>query len=268
MNYYSYNIVMNRPKEQLGNLIRQIGDIFVVSAAAPVLDVSNTEAAKILARWSKQGWLTRIQRGLYAVVPMDAESTEQALEDAWLLVPQLFSPCYIGGWSAAEHWDFTEQLFRETCVLTERPVAQKKLEIHHTPFFLTHIPRNFNFGTKIVWKKNIKISVSDPHKTIIDMLFNPKLGGGIQHVIDCFKQYAKSSHYNEEQLIAYAIQLNNGAVFKKLGFLSEKIFGINHILTILCEKHLTQGLAYLDPSIKDGKLVTRWRLFIPTHLQI
>jgi len=259
---------MNRPKAQLGNLIREAGEIFTVSMTASTLRISNVEAAKTLARWAKQGWIARVKRGLYTVVPIDASSTEQALEDPWLLVPELFTPGYVGGWSAAEYWDFTEQLFGETCVLTERVVSQKKLDVHHASFALTHIPPILNFGTNVIWKKNKKIHVSDPHKTILDMLYDPKIGGGIQHIIDCFREYIKSNHCDTEQLIAYAIRLNNGAVFKRLGFLSSKIFGIDHPLTKHCAQRITQGNAYIDPSLKNGKLITVWRLFVPENLHI
>ena len=125
------------------------------------------------------------------MVPIDAIDNMQALEDEWVLVPELYAPCYIGGWSATEYWDLTEQLFRDICVLTECSVPNKRQMIYNIPFVLTHIPTSMNFGTKTIWKKNKKIQISDPHKTLIDMLYAPQLGGGIQHVIDCFKAYVR-----------------------------------------------------------------------------
>jgi predicted transcriptional regulator of viral defense system len=248
--------------------MREVGDLFSLTSAAKVLGVSKNDASKMLSRWVKQGWLTRIRRGLYAVLPIDAVDNQQALEDEWVLVPELYAPCYIGGWSATEYWDFTEQLFRDVCVLTEQPVIHKKQEIHNSSFSLTHIPKKLNFGTKIIWKNNTKILISDPHKTIIDTLYNPLLGGGIQHIADCFKEYIKSPHYSPEQLAAYAMQVQSGAVFKRLGFLLSKIIGEENDLTELCLQHLTQGIAHLDPSIKDGCIITRWRLNVPELLQI
>lgn len=259
---------MNRPKEQLGILIRAVGEVFTVSNASTSLGLSNTETAKILARWAQQGWLTRIRRGLYAVVPIEALDTKQTLEDVWVIVPELFSPCYIGGWSAAEYWDLTEQIFHDICILTEKQVIHKKQEIHHIPFMLTHIPSVLNFGTKTVWKKNKKIQVSDPHKTILDMLYTPQLGGGVQHVIDCFKEYINSPHFNVVQLMAYAIKINIGAIFKRLGFLSSKLIGENEPLTVLCHEHLTKGAIYIDPNFKEGKLISFWRLIVPDNLQL
>ena len=257
---------MANSKEQLGKIVRKTGEIFKVNEVAQILEISNIEAAKRLARWTKQEWLTRIQRGLYALVPIEA-SSNTAIEEAWILAPELFDPCYIGGWSAAEYWDFTEQIFRDICVVTERIVHRKTQKIHGIHFVLTHINKDLSFGTKIIWMKEKKVFVSDPHKTIIDMLYDPKLGGGIQHVMDCFKEYLKSSHKNIEQLGSYAGQLNNGAVFKRLGFLCEHELGKENVLTKLCRSHLTKGNAYLDPKLKGGALITNWRLFVPINIK-
>jgi predicted transcriptional regulator of viral defense system len=257
---------MANSREQLGKIIRKSGEIFRVADVALALDVSHIEAAKRLARWSKQGWLTRIQRGLYALVPIEA-STDRALDEAWILVPELFNPCYIGGWSAAEYWDFTEQLFRDVCVITERAIPHKALKFHGIPFVLTRISNSLSFGTKIIWMKEKKVLISDPHKTIIDMLYDPQLGGGIQHVMDCFKEYLKSPHKDIDQLGNYAVKLRNGAVFKRLGFLCEHELGKEHELTKLCRSHLTTGNAYLEPKLKGGALITNWRLFVPINIK-
>jgi len=254
---------MARPKEQLGKLVREAGDIFTVETAASVLNASNSDVAKTLARWTKQGWLTRVRRGLYAVVPIEATTTNRALEDSWIIVPELFTPCYIGGWSAAEYWDLTEQIFRSICILTEHSYSQKLQEIHGISFSLTKISPNLMFGTKTVWRKDKKILVSDPHKTILDMLYNPQLGGGIQHIVDCIREYIRSEHYNAAKLGEYAEQMDNGAVFKRLGYIAECLLGDEHELTKLSRCNITKGNAYLDPKLKNGSLITRWRLFVP-----
>ena len=92
---------MASAKQQLGKIIREVGDVFTVAAAASCLEEPSDKMAKSLSRWAKQGWLTRVKRGLYAVVPIDASTTERVLEDAWVLIPELYGSCYVGGWSAA-----------------------------------------------------------------------------------------------------------------------------------------------------------------------
>ena len=110
------------------------------------------------------------------------------------------------------------------------------------------------------------MSVSDPTRTIIDMLSTPWVGGGIEHVMDCFRQYIKSSHFQAAQLVDYAERIGNAAVFKRLGFLAERMLGDSHPLVPECKSRLSKGNAQLSPAIKGDKLVTRWRLFVPTAL--
>ncbi len=258
----------SRTRERLSKLLREGGDVLTVEHAGRILDIDSAEAAKTLARWCKQGWLSRIKRGVYVPVPVESISTDRALEDAWIVIPDLFGPAYVGGWSAAEHWDLTEQVFRDICVFTARTVAQRHQLIHNIPFVVTHIAPDKQFGTKTVWKKEKKLSVSDPTRTIVDMLSNPWAGGGIEHVIDCFKSYVKSDHVNPKQLVEYAERLGNAAVFKRLGFMAEQILGTGNFLVTACKSQLSKGNAQLDPALKGDKLITRWRLFVPSKLSL
>ncbi len=258
----------SRSRERLGKLVREGGEVLTVSGAARILGGDNGEIAKTLARWCSQGWLSRIKRGVYVSVPVEATSTDRAIEDAWVLVPELFGPAYIGGWSAAEHWDLTEQIFRDICVFSARPVPKRNTVIHNIPFVVTHAPTEQHFGTKSIWKKETKILVSDPVKTIVDMLANPWTGGGIQHVTDCLNEFFKSTHFNPDRLVEYADRLGNGAVFKRLGFLASQNLGESHPLIDACKSRLSKGNAQLDPSLKGNRLITRWRLFVPAKLPI
>ncbi len=258
----------SRTRERLGKLLREGGDVLSVVNAARILGISSEDAAKTLARWCNQGWLSRVKRGIYIPVPLEAVSTDRTLDDAWVVIPDLFDPAYVGGWSAAEHWDLTEQVFRDICVFTSRAVAKRHQVIHNVPFVVTHVPQSQLFGTKTVWKKAKKILVADPSRTIVDMLSNPWTGGGMQHVFDCFKQYAASAHFNAEQLVDYAGRLGNAAVFKRLGFLAERLLGDQHFLVAACKSRLSKGNAQLDPALKGDNLITRWRLFVPSALAL
>lgn len=258
----------SKSRERLSKLLREGGEVLTIDETARILGLDNDEAAKALARWRNQGWIARIKRGVYVFVPLEARSATQALEDAWILVPELFGPAYVGGWSAAEYWDLTEQIFRDICVFTGRPVAKRDQIIHNISFVVTHAPAALHFGTKPVWKKEKKILISDPAKTIVDMLSDPRAGGGIQHVVDCLQEYLKSKHFNERQLIDYAVKLGNGAVFKRLGFLASRLLGDGHPLALACKPHLSRGNAQIDPTLKGNRLITRWRLFIPSGFQI
>ncbi len=251
-----------RGRAQLAAVIRSAGDIILIADAAAVLDLPRKQAAKTLSRWTSQGWLRRVGPGAYVPVSLDSLASEHVLDDPWVLVPALYGPAYIGGRSAAEYWDLTEQIFRDIVVLTARPVRAKTLERQYAVFTLKHIREDLIFGTRPVWRGQTKIAVSDIHRTIIDMLNDPALGGGIQHVADCFDQYMQRRDSDDATLTAYAGRIGNGAIFKRLGFLAEQ-HPLGESLRAVCKDRLTKGHAKLDPALDCNRLVTRWRLWVP-----
>lgn len=249
-------------RQKLVSVIRAAGDVIKTDDVVTTLSVGRTEASKLLSRWANQGWLRRVGRGTYVPVPLESLESEHVLTDPWVLVPALYAPAYIGGRTAAEHWDLTEQLFRDIVVMTARPVRKSQEERHGAQFTLHHIQEKNIFGTRTVWRGSSKIPVSDVHRTIIDMLNNPAIGGGIQHVGDCLAVYLKCSDRNDGLLIEYAERLGNGALFKRLGFLAEQ-YSTTSELAENCRARLTKGNAKLDPALQCARLVSKWRLWIP-----
>ncbi|MER8401220.1 type IV toxin-antitoxin system AbiEi family antitoxin [Mesorhizobium sp. M0306] len=252
---------MKQPK--LTAVIRAAGDVIHIDDAARVLAVSRDKAAKTLSAWAAQGWLQRVGSGLYAPVSLDMRGSDQAVADAWLLVPSLFGPGYIGGRTAAEYWDLTEQLFRDIVVYTARPIRERSKESGGALFTLRQIPEARIFGTKAVWRGHTKVSVSDVDRTMLDMLDDPASGGGIQHVTECLDRYLRKDESKPDQLIIYADQLANGAVFKRLGFLAER-HPLGGALVLACRSRLTKGYAKLDPALTCERVVTRWKLRVPS----
>lgn len=249
-------------RARLAAVMAEAGDLVRIADVTRALGVSRAQAAKHLSRWAQQGWLRRVGPGAYVPVPLQLLGSGQVLEDPWILVPALFAPAYVGGRTAAEHWDLTEQIFRDIMVFTARPVRQRSLERQNAIFTLKKIREQAIFGTRTVWRGRTKVAVSDVHRTIIDMLDDPSVGGGIQHVADCLGEYLKHPDSDPDQLIEYGDRLGNGAVFKRLGFLAERQSGGTG-LAAAARDRLTKGHAKLDPALDCSRLVTRWRLRVP-----
>lgn len=253
-----------RGRRNLAAVINEAGDVIRIEDVVSVLPVERSDAAKLLSRWTSQGWLKRVGTGAYVAVSLDSLESERILDDPWILVPVLYAPAYIGGWTAAEHWDLTEQLFRQIFVMTTKTVRKKHEIRDGAQFMLRHIQERKFFGTKPVWRARSKILVSDIHRTIVDMLDEPSIGGGSQHVADCLAVYLKCPDRSDETLIDYVKALGNGAVFKRLGFLAEK-YPNTEVLTEACLNHMTKGNAKLDPALKCSRLVSKWRLRVPSN---
>jgi predicted transcriptional regulator of viral defense system len=259
---YTMNNSANNTKSRLVTLVSTASDVINLDEAAATLSVTRTVAAKLLSRWAAQGWLRRVGPGTYVPVQLALRGSERVVQDPWVIVPALFDPCYIGGRTAAEHWDFTEQVFRDIQVYTCRPVRLRTVENRDAAFTVRHIGDDLYFGTKVVWRSQTRVMVSDIHRTIVDLLDDPVAGGGIQQVADCLTRYLDRADADPQVLIAYADRLGNGAVFKRLGFLAERHpNGAGY--RDAARQRLTAGHAKLDPSLACARLITRWRLRVP-----
>lgn len=249
-------------RAQLVRVLADAGDVIHVTDVANTLQLDRTAAAQRLSRWTEQGWLRRVGRGAYVAASIDTMGSDRVLDDPWVLVPALFAPAFIGGRTAAEHWDLTEQIFNDILVMTAQAVRKKQQVRHGALFFLKHVDRRKLFGTKIVWRHQTRVPVSDVHRTIVDMLDDPAVGGGIQHAADCLAVYLRRGDRDDEKLVEYAVRLGNGAVFKRLGFLAERLPNSAR-LARLCEHHLSSGHARLDPAQEGLQVVSKWRLRVP-----
>lgn len=250
-------------RSQLVQVLAAAGDVIRISDVARTLGMNRVAAAKRLARWAEQGWLTRVGAGAYVAASLDTLGSERVLDDPWVLVPSLFAPAYVGGRTAAEHWDLTEQIFKDIVVVTAQAIRRKTETRQGFQFTLKHVNEDKIFGTMPVWRRQTKVPVSDVHRTIVDILDEPALGGGIQHVSDCLDAYLRRADRSDQKLIEYAERVGNGAVFKRLGFIVEQRRDAAG-LAEQCRARLTAGNAKLDPALSGTRLVSKWRLFVPS----
>ena len=169
-------------------------------------------------------------------------------------MPSLFGDSYIGGWTAAHHWELTEQLFKDTLVFTTRRIVKKRVTAQGVVFVLHHVLKTSLFALKTLRRGSTKVAISDAPRTLIDMLAAPEVGGGIDHVAECVAAYLKTPNADRDALIAYADRVANGAVFKRLGYLAERHFEDSR-LAEACRTRLTQGYARLDHRL-DTRVVS------------
>lgn len=251
-------------RAQLGELLRRTSGTITPQQAGTVLKLPPNRAAQLLSRWASQGWLARVRRGLYVPVPLEAQSPDVALEDPWLVAERLYSPCYIGGWSAAEHWGMTEQIFRTLLVFTTCKPRERRPTLRGSNFQLRTVPEKAFFGLKTVWRGQVRVNVSDPSRTLVDMLADPELGGGLRAMVDVLRTYLDSTEFRDlKLLLSYAERLGNGAVIKRLGYLLERYAPVEQEPIAFCRARLSKGNTKLDPALSSKRLVTAWRLWLP-----
>lgn len=248
-------------RRYLSQLHRHTKGLVEVDEAARVLEMDQIQAAKLLAQLAAQGWARRLRRGLYLLIPLEATSPDDWSEDAWIVAERVFQPCYIAGWSACEHWGFTEQIFRDVAVFTASSIRERRLVLDQAVFVLRKVTKRLMFGTRTVWRKETRVQVSDPTRTIADILGDPKWGGGLRHVAQVVEAYLASSHRDEHLLLDYIERIGNAAAAKRLGYLLEARGVVAPTLVERLSRLVTSGYALLDPTASArGPLVATWKV--------
>ena len=208
----------------------------------------------------EQGWLSRVGRGSYVSASIDTLGSDRVLDDASILVPALFAPAYIGGRTAAEHWDLTEQIFNDIVVITGQAVRAKRQERHG---FQVHAetPRPDE-----VLRHQTGLAASNQGPSFRcpshDHRHARRSGSRRRHPACCGLpfSYLGRQDRDDQKLIDYGERLGNGTVFKRLGFLAEK-HESGSKLAELCAQRLTAGISKLDPALnwrassQDGGLL-------------
>ncbi len=250
-------------RTRLSALLRGTKYTISVGEAEKLLDLSSSYAAKLLARWAEKGWLSRIKRGIYIPISLESNTPDVAIEDPWVVATRLYSRCYVGSWSALGHYGLTEQLFRTISIFTTQKPRNRHPEIKGTPFILRTIPEKNLFGLKAEWRNGVKVFISSPTRTVLDLLIDPGVVGGIRNVVDILNNYLKSEFKDLPMLIHYLRRINNSAAFKRFGFFLEQYAPNEKKIIQECTCFITISKAKWDPSLTSTKLVTRWRLWIP-----
>jgi predicted transcriptional regulator of viral defense system len=190
------------------------------------------------------------------------------VEDPWLLAVELFAPCYIGGWSAAEHWGLTEQLFRSTFVVSAAPLRKTEHNIAGVGFHVVTVPVRRVESVPDIWHGRERVRVSTPERTIADGLVSPTWVGGIRQLAEMLTAYRQSKAWKPDRLLDEVSTIGTGAAFKRFGFLLEALHLDEPRLIKAALNRRTSGLVKLDPAIKTkGRLVKRWGLWLNASIE-
>lgn len=234
---------------------------FTVREAAELWHVPARRAGRLLRSLEARGWLARPRRGLYVPVPLEAARAGDWHEDPWLIAAKLIPRGYIGGWSACEHWELTDQLFREVLVYTPQRITSRTILLDVAAIQVRHVSEAKLFGLRSTWRSTAKVLVSDPARTLIDVLDDPANGGGIRHVAEVVDAYFRSEHRDDKLLVDYGERFGNRAIFKRLGYIIEALGADASDLTAACAARISRGISLLDPGIPPrGPILTRWNL--------
>lgn len=250
-------------RERLSRVLERNPRVITSAIVAEILSTTSKEASRLLSRWCKNGWLYRIKRGVYVSVPIDATSSDIILEEPFLIADSIYQPGYIGGFSAIKHWDLSEQIIETIYYFSIKQVKERNPIYGSTKFKIKTIKEYRVFGNKTIWYGSKKVKISDPTKTIIDILDDPKLVGGMSVVYDVYNEYVESNYCDFKKLINYADIMNNKTILKRLGFMIDVKFNEIPEEFRNIENNISSGYSNFDPSVNGESIVEKWKLKVP-----
>jgi len=255
--------ISEKYRKLLDILIRAQKGPFTIKTASEILKIPKDKCRILLAYLGRKGWLSRVKQGLYITVPLGTINPQEYKEHPWIVANKVFAPCYIGGWSAAGHWELTDQIFKSIIIITIQKFKNTRIKIQGTDYIIKKVNQKFFSKTKSVWIDNSKISVSDPIQTIVDILDDPSIGGGIRNVVDITKVYFNSQYRNDDEIIKYIEQKKNRTIYKRLGYIIESLNIDALKLKEKCQKNISSGFSRLDPLVENsGVYDSKWNLRI------
>ncbi len=79
--------------------------------------------------------------------------------------------------------------------------------------------------------------------------------------------YFRSESRNDELIAAYIKQMGNRTIYKRLGYIIERLKIDAPQLYFISKNNISRGYSILDPDIKSkGKILRRWNLRVNVTL--
>lgn len=221
---------------------------------------SRASARSFVRKLVDRGVATRAKPGLYVLVPQELGAEKTYLGNPYVLAREIIHPheYYISHGSAMDIHRMTTR--PQLTVTVSTPTVRKPLWVLGTEYRFVRWRPERSFGIAGVWvTKQEAVRASDIERTVVDGLERPRYSGGIVEVAAGL--WRRRVDVDVERLVDYAIQLDVGAVRKRLGFVLELLgLGSGSALRRLRE---TSDGAYvpLDPLLPpEGSYVGRWRV--------
>jgi len=238
--------------ELLENLAKN-GNTFTVKDVLNTNDIQREVLWVILSRLENRGWIERIEKGKYLIIPLGAEKGKYTLNE-FIIGSILVDPHCIAYWSALNHYGYTEQIPQTVFIQSTSRKKKQDIEIFGIRYRIIRLKKEKFFGVRKEWIEDTQINITDKEKTLVDCLDKPQFCGGIIEVAKGLKEM----DFGKKKLIKYAKRIGNSAVMRRLGYISEQMD-----LDIDIPKSKVHNYLFLDPTMPQrGKRSSDWKLII------
>jgi len=231
--------------------LAKLGNAFTIEDAIRVSQAERNIVRVILSRLEAKGWIERIERGKYMIIPLGSEKGRTTLHE-YQIGSFIIEPHSISYWSALNHHGLTEQI--PTTVFLQTTARKKNMHptIFGIDYHIIRITEKKFFGFSREWIDDTPIHITNVEKTIVDCLDKPQYSGGVIEILKAFP----SKNINMNRLLAYAEKMHNTGILRRLGYISDY-----HDLELDIRIPETRNYLYVDPTLPhSGSRIAKWRI--------
>lgn len=233
-----------RESTVLARLAGQGKRIVSIKDFQEVLDIPYRSAKDMAYSLTEKGWLERLTRGRYLLVPLAAGEESVYTEHEFVIASHLADPMYVGYWTAMNYHELTEQVPRTVYVVTTR--RAKTREIHGVTYRIVTVSEKKFFGYQPTAIEDVRVNVASVEKTLVDCADRPEHCGGIHELSKAMKR-ADEKGCSWETVIEHLDVIENGAATKRIVYVAD-LLGIDLPDYRQLVDGFTSGYPLLDPT--------------------
>jgi len=238
--------------------------VFTFEEARRKLKLSAPSLYKMLHELVRDGYLVRIKKTIYAVVPVEAAARAYT-PNKYLVAAKLQKKSYLGYHTALELNGVAESSYNT--VYINVPKQAKSFRFQETTY--SFVTKYDSFGLTKIKVEGIPITVSDREKTILDGIDRLKYVGGLEEYL---KSVSSFPSIDISRLIRYLKLSKKKALYAKAGWLLSlfsKQWFVKQAMLDNLRKHLSNRTFYLQET--NGSVPFRfdrtWNLMVPENVE-
>ena len=229
--------------------------IISIDEASRLFKIKKNALWDVFFRLEKKGWLERIEKGKYMVVPIQAK--EGWLLHPFILASNMVKKYYVSYRTALAHYGLTEQLPLYVYIATTDRKGKPEYKLQNYVFRFVRIKKEKFLGFKEESIEGKKVFVAEKEKAIIDCLDKERYAGSI---IETTKALNNNS-VNIAKVKKYALKMGNSSLVRRLGYLLDLLKKDSSGLEKHIGKHRNIFLSTVLPG-KNFSINNKWKIVV------
>lgn len=217
---------------------------------------SMRSAQTLLLRYQRQGYVSKVRRGLYCA---NNVATFQPEANKYQVASSITPSSFIAYHAAMEYHGLAHQVYYDVAVGSEQPFNPFDFDGNHYNCY--HLPVNVGIDIPVA---DIHVRVTNVERTVIECIDRIDLCGGWEELINCLRSV---QYLRDEQLFSILRLYEKIALYKKVGFLFEQLkLPVSHSLIGACRQYAKDSVTYLTSDGSSDTFYAAWRLYAPGNL--